>query len=97
MASTINLKGYNLRKIDDKLLINFSTYQTNQNDDDNSSVPTVLPFINYKSGIYKYNQINYENKYEFYNIFRDKKTTDNSKEQQKISHNFDTVTKIEPP
>ncbi len=88
LATTINLKGYNLRKIDDKLLLNFSTYQTNQNDDDNSSVPTVFPFINYKSGIYKYNKIDYENKYEFYNIFRDKKTTDYSKEQQKISHNL---------
>ena len=88
LATTINLKGHNLRKIDDKLLINFSTYQTNQNDDDNSSVPTVLPFINYKSGIYKYNTIDYENKYEFYNIFRDKKTTNYSKEQQKISHDL---------
>ena len=88
LASKIDLKGYNLRKIDDKLLINFSTYQTNQNDDDNSSVPTVLPFINYKSGIYKYNQINYENKYEFYNIFRDKKTNEYAKEQQKLSHDF---------
>ncbi len=88
LASTINLKGYNLRKIDDKLLINFSTYQTNQNNDNNSSVPTVLPFINYKSGIYQYNKIDYENKYQFYNIFRDKKTNEYAKEQQKISHNL---------
>ncbi len=88
LASRINLKGYNLKKIDDKLLINFSTYQTNQNDDDNSSVPTVLPFISYNAGIYKYNQIEYENNYEFYNIFRDKKTSDYSKEQQKISHDL---------
>ena len=50
LATKINLNGYNLKKIDDKLLINFSTYQTNQNDDDNSSVPTVLPYINYNSG-----------------------------------------------
>ena len=88
LATKVNLKGYNLKKIDDKLLINFSTYQTNQNEDDNSSVPIILPFINYNSGIYNYNQINFENKYEFYNIFRDKKTKDYSKEQQKISHNI---------
>jgi LPS-assembly protein len=88
LATTINLNGYNLRKIDDKLLINFSTYQTNQNNEDNSAVPTVLPFVNYKTGIYKYNQINYENEYEFYNIFRDKKTNNYSKEQQKLSHNL---------
>ena len=53
LATKINLNGYNLKKIDDKLFINFSTYQTNQNDDDNSSLPTVLPYINYNSGIYK--------------------------------------------
>ena len=88
LATNINFRGYNLRKIDDKLLINFSTYQTNQNNDDNSSVPTVLPFINYKSGIFKYNQFFYENKYQFYNIVRDKKTDEYSKEQQKLSHNL---------
>ena len=88
LATNINLRGYNLRKIDDKLLINFSTYQTNQNNDDNSSVPTVLPFINYKSGIFKYNQFNYENNYQVYNIVRDKKTNEYAKEQQKLSHNL---------
>ena len=88
LATKINLNGYNLKKIDDKLFINFSTYQTNQNDDDNSSLPTVLPYINYNSGIYKYKKINYENQFEFYNIFRDKKTSSYAKEQQKISHNL---------
>ena len=88
LATKINLNGYNLKKIDDKLFINFSTYQTNQNDDDNSSLPTVLPYINYNSGIYEYRKINYENQFEFYNIFRDKKTSNYAKEQQKISHNL---------
>ncbi len=88
LATKINLNGYNLRKIDDKLLINFSTYQTNQNDDDNSSLPTVLPYINYNSGFYEYNEFSYQNNLEFYNIFRDKKTNDYAKEQQKLSHNL---------
>ena len=88
LATKINLNGYNLKKIDDKLFINFSTYQTNQNDDDNSSLPTVLPYINYNSGIYEYKKINYENQFEFYNIFRDKKTSNYAKEQQKLSHNL---------
>ena len=88
LATKIKLNGYNLKQIDDKLLINLSTYQTNQNDDDNSSLPTVLPYINYNSGINKYGKINYENQFEFYNIFRDKKTSDYAKEQQKFSHNL---------
>ncbi len=88
LATKINLNGYNLRKIDDKLLVNFSTYQTNQNNDDNSSIPTVLPFVNYEAGVNRYNKFNYENKYEFYNIFRDKKTNEYAKEQQKLSHNL---------
>ena len=29
-------------------------YQINQNNDDNSSIPTVLPFIDYDSGTYNY-------------------------------------------
>ena len=88
LATKINFNGYNLRKIDDKLLINFSTYQTNQNDDDNSSLPTVLPYINYNSGFYEYRNFSYQNQFEFYNIFRDKKTSDYAKEQQKLSHNL---------
>ena len=82
----INLNGYNIKKIDDKLFINFSTYQTNQNDDDNSSLPTVFPYIIYDSGSYTYKSINYENQFEFYNIFRDKKPSNYAKEQQKLSN-----------
>ncbi len=88
LVTKLNLNGYNLKKIDDKLFINLSTYQTNQNNDENSSLPRVLPYINYNSGIYEFNKINYENHFEFYNIFRDKKTTDYAKEQQKLSHNL---------
>ena len=88
LATKINLNGYNLRKIDDKLLVNFSAYQTNQNDDDNSSLPTVLPYINYNSGFYEYKNFSYQNQFNFYNIFRDKKTSNNAKEQQKLSHNL---------
>ena len=88
LATKINFNGYNLNKIDDKLFINFSTYQTNQNNDDNSSIPTVLPYLNYNSGINEYRKINYENNFDFYNIFRDKKTSNYAKEQQKLSHNL---------
>ncbi len=88
LATKINFNGYNLRKIDDKLLINFTTYQTNQNNDDNSSIPTVLPYIDYNSGNFRFKSLNYKNQYQFYNIFRDKKTSANAKEQQKLSHNL---------
>ena len=88
LATKINLTGYNLNKIDDKLFINFSTYQANQSNDDNSSIPTVLPFIYYNSGINEYKKTNYQNNFEFYNIHRDKKTSEYAKEQQKFSHNL---------
>ena len=42
-------------------------------------------FINYNSGIYKYNKFSYENNFELYNIFRDEKTTDYAKGKKTFS------------
>ena len=72
-------------KIDDKLLINFSSYQANHNNDDNSSIPTILPYIDYNSGNFRFESFSYKNQYQFYNIFRDKKTNNNAKEQKTIT------------
>mgnify|MGYP001425043835 CR=1 FL=1 len=86
LSTKIDLHGYYLNKIDDRLLINITNYQTNQNNDDNSSLPTVLPFVNYDTGKYQFKKYSYNNYFQFYNIIRDKKTDNNAKEQQKISH-----------
>ena len=90
LKTSINLHGYNLNKIDDNMLLNFSTYQVNQNNEDNKNIPTVLPFANYYSG----NIGNEKNKYsyslKYYNIFRDKNTSVHAQKQQKISSAFYT-------
>ena len=90
LKTSINLHGYNLNKIDDNMLLNFSTYQVNQNNEDNKNIPTVLPFANYYSGNIgnEKNKSSYSLKY--YNIFRDKNTSVHAQKQQKISSVFYT-------
>ena len=74
LSSSIELNGYNLYKIDDQLKINITNYQSNQNNEDNKTLPTVLPFINFYTGESYFKNRKYTNTLEFYNIFRDKKT-----------------------
>ncbi len=90
LKTSVNLHGYNLNKIDDSMLLNFSTYQVNQNNEDNKNIPTVLPFANYYSGNIgnEVNKSSYSLKY--YNIFRDKNTSVHAQKQQKISSVFYT-------
>ena len=94
LSTNFNLEGFNLRKIDDQLNISLNFYQTNQENEDNKTIPTVFPKINYFSG--------YNNQYggisnytfEFYNIFREKSTFVHAKKQQKISHKYNFKKKI---
>ena len=88
LSSDIKLVGYNLNKIDDYLEIDINFYQTNQNNEDNKTTPTVLPRLKYFTGNKILNQIKYNFNYEFYNIFRDKTTDIHSQNQQKISQIF---------
>ena len=88
LSSEIKLEGYNLNKIDDYLEIDINFYQTNQNNEDNKTTPTVLPRLKYFTGNKILNQIKYNFNYEFYNIFRDKTTDIHSQNQQKISQIF---------
>ncbi len=89
LSTSVNLEGFNLRKIDDHLNLKFNFYQTSQKNEDNKTNPTVFPNIKYYSGNNIINEYNTSNVYEFYNIFRDKNTTIHSRNQQKISHKFD--------
>ena len=85
LSSKINIKGYNLKKIDDILSFNISNYQSTQSNEDNKTLPTILPFITYYSGLEDYKKYKYSNTLEFYNIFRDKATDIHAKKQIKIS------------
>ena len=88
LSTNLNVEGFNLRKLDDYLKISFNFYQTNQENEDNKIIPTVLPKIKYFSGYNnKYGNLS-NSTYEFYNIFRDKSTSVHAKKQQKISHKY---------
>ena len=86
LSSTLNLKGYNLNNNNDYLLFNISSYQVTQSNIDNKTTPTTLPYIYYRDGNKKIGSYEYENIFNYYNIFREKGTLDHSQKQQKITH-----------
>ena len=61
-----------MRKIDDYLKLNLSFYQTNQENEDNKTIPTVFPNIKYSAGYSRKSGNISNSKFEFYNIFREK-------------------------
>ena len=85
LSTTFKLEGFNLRKIDDQLKVSLNFYQTNQENEDNKTTPTVLPKIKYHTGYYNKYGNRYDTTYEFYNIFREKSSLVHSKAQQKVS------------
>ncbi len=94
LSSNLVLEGFNIKKIDDYLKINLNFYQTNQENEDNKTLPVVFPKIKYFNG-YK-NRPGYvdSSTIEFYNIFREKSSSVHSKKQQKISHKYNTESEI---
>ena len=86
LKTSANLTGYNLYKFDDRMNLNFSTYQSVKNNDDNDKIPTVLPFIEYDNGIIYYKKSTFNNQFNFYNIFRNNNDNELSEKQQKFSH-----------
>ncbi len=88
LKTNLKIEGFNIRKLDDRLNIGLSFYQTNQENEDNKTIPIVLPNIKYNSGYFnRYGNIT-DSTYEFYNIFRDKSTLVHAKKQQKFSHKY---------
>ncbi|MDC3075568.1 LPS assembly protein LptD [Pelagibacteraceae bacterium] len=94
LSSNFILEGFNLKKIDDQLKISFNFYQTNQENEDNKTLPIVFPKIKYFSGYN--NKSNYisNSEYEFYNIFREKSSLVHAKQQQKISQRYNIKREI---
>jgi len=85
LNSKIDINGFNVREIDDLLRINISFYQSNQNNENNKTIPTTLPYITYKFGKGYINNFENNNYIEFYNIFRDTPSGIHSKSQKKLS------------
>jgi len=88
LSTNFNLEGFNLNKIDDQLKVSLNFYQSNQENEDNKIVPTVLPNIKYFSGYTNNSEYKTSFTGEFYNIFRDKGTSVHAKQQQKVSHQY---------
>ncbi len=88
LKTNLKIEGFNIRKLDDRLNIGINFYQTNQENEDNKTIPIVLPNIKYHSGYFsRYGNLT-DTTYEFYNIFRDKSTLTHAKNQQKFSHKY---------
>jgi len=85
LQTSLDIYGYNLNKIDDKLRINVTNYQSNQNGEDNKTLPTILPYIEFFFGEKDIRNYKYSNNLEFYNIIRNNSTDIHSKKQIKIS------------
>ena len=85
LNTSIDIYGYNLNKIDDKLRINIANYQSNQKGEDNKTLPTILPYIDFYSGEENIKNFKYSNNLEFYNIMRNSPTDIHAKRQRKIS------------
>ena len=94
LKTNFKIEGFNLRKIDDYLDMSLNFYQTNQENEDNKTTPTVLPKIKYHTGYYNKNGNTSNSTYEFYNIFREKSNLVHSKNQQKISHKYEIEKKF---
>ena len=85
LRTNFNIEGFNIR-------INF--YQTNQENEDNKTIPLVLPKIKYHTGyLSKYGNVT-DTSYEFYNILREKSTLVHAEKQQKISHKYKISRKL---
>jgi len=95
LSSTVNLYGYDVIDIGDRLKVNISGYQVVKDDEDNKTTPTSFPFISYISPPNEYKNISYQNYYSFYNIFRDKSTDDHSQQQQKLSYLIKTNNELD--
>ena len=90
LTTSLNLDGHNLRKFDDSLHMEITGYQVVRNNEDNKTTPTTFPFIKYSDGTNNYKNIKYNQKYSFYNIFRDLATDSHAQQQQKINYNLST-------
>ena len=89
LKTNFKIEGFNLRKIDDYLDVSLNFYQTNQENEDNKTTPTVFPKIKYHTGYFGKNGNISNSTFEFYNIFREKSNLVHAKNQQKISHKYE--------
>tara|TARA_Y100000590_G_scaffold26352_1_gene29708 strand:+ start:2574 stop:4751 length:2178 start_codon:yes stop_codon:yes gene_type:complete len=87
LSNSTYLDGYSLIEDDDLLTIETYNFQAVKTDVDNKKIPIVSPIIKYNTGTkVLFNNINYQNKFLFYNIFRDKNTKDHAYRQTRFNY-----------
>lgn len=94
LTTSLNIDGYNLRNNEDHLSINLSAFQVTQYSENNQTTPKILPYVQYELGEIINDFTKIQNKIEFYNIIREKNTTDHAENQQKLSYNISTSNEI---
>ena len=94
LKTNFKIEGFNLQKIDDHLDLSLNFYQTNQENEDNKTTPTVFPKVKYHTGYFNKNGNISNSTFEFYNIFREKSNLTHAKNQQKISHKYEIEKKF---
>ncbi len=85
LNTSLDIYGYNFFKVDDKLRVNLTNYQSNQSGEDNKTLPTIFPYIEFYSGESNMGGAQYSNNLEFYNIMRNSLTNIHAKKQRKLS------------
>ncbi len=94
LKTNFKIEGFNLRKLDDHLDVSLNFYQTNQENEDDNTTPTVFPKIKYHTGYFAKNGNISNSIFEFYNILREKSNLVHAKNQQKISHKYEIEKKF---
>ena len=87
LSTSTYVDGYSVFANDDLLTIETYNFQGVKTDVDNKKIPTVSPVINYSSkNISLNNNINLQNNFLFYHIFRDRNTKDHSYRQSRFNY-----------
>ena len=90
LSTQAYIDGYSLIENDDLLTFETYNFQAVKETTDNKKIPIVAPVVRYNTGnrIF-FNNVNFQNKFLFYNIFRDKNTNDHAYRQTRINYDAD--------
>tara|TARA_Y100000590_G_scaffold469602_1_gene658580 strand:+ start:7927 stop:10086 length:2160 start_codon:yes stop_codon:yes gene_type:complete len=90
LSSSAYIDGYSLNEDDDLLTVETYNFQAVRENTENKKLPVVAPVIKYNSGNkIIFDKINLQNKFIFYNIFRDVNTADHALRQTRLNYDAD--------
>ena len=87
LSSKTYVDGYSVFETGDLLTIETYNFQAVKTDINRKKIPIVSPVVNYNSSTkWLNNNINFQNKFLFYHIFRDKNTPDHAYRQTRLNY-----------